>query len=195
MTDAEKKKAIILMLGEYLPMYPESKISGEGLKTYARVLVDYPLEQLRAGMEKAIRKSEFFPKPVHIINAIEELKAYISTGGNGIPDAGEAFKEMVEQAKLHSVFTDKWKFSTPAIAKAVQRFGKNEVLYMQESEIGIARAQFRKIYEEELHKQAEQKLNNEVLQGGVMADLVDKLASNSRIIALGSGANWTMTKN
>ena len=57
MTDAEKKKAIILMLGEYLPMYPESKISGEGLKAYARVLADYPLEQLRAGMEIRV-----FPK-------------------------------------------------------------------------------------------------------------------------------------
>ena len=54
---------------------------------------------------------------------------------------------------------------------------------MNESDIGIARAQFRKIYEEELHKQAERKVNNEVLQGGAMADLVNKLAGK-RVLVL-----------
>lgn len=176
-------KSIVDMLGTYLEIYPESKLSAKGLAMYSRPLRRYSLEQIRIAMDKLSETSEFFPKPVHIIKEINNLAVHVATEGRGIPDAGEAFREMIEQAKRHSVFTDKWKFSTPAIAKAVQRFGKNEVLYMNESEIGIARAQFRKIYEEELHKQAERKLNNEVLQNGKMADLVNKLAGK-RVLVL-----------
>ena len=91
---------------------------------------------------------------------------------------------MIEQAKQHSVFTDKWKFSTPIIEMAVKRFGKMEILYLPESEIGIARAQFRKIYEEELKKQRERKVNNEVLKDSRMANLVNKLAGKSKALAL-----------
>ena len=177
-------KNIVKLLGAYLKMYPECKLTAEGLAMYSRPLGKYSLEQIRIAMDKLSETSEFFPKPVHIIKAINDLAVHVATEGRGIPDAGEAFREMIEQAKRHSVFTDKWKFSTPAIAKAVQRFGKNEVLYMNESDIGIARSQFRQIYEEELHKQAERKLNNEVLQGGAMADLVNKLAGKSRVLVL-----------
>ena len=177
-------KNIVKLLGAYLKMYPECKLTAEGLAMYSRPLGKYSLEQIRVAMDKLSETSEFFPKPVHIIKEINNLAVHVATEGRGIPDAGEAFREMIEQAKRHSVFTDKWKFSTPAIAKAVQRFGKNEVLYMNESDIGIARAQFRKIYEEELHKQAERKLNNEILQGGAMADLVNKLAGKSRVLVL-----------
>ena len=176
-------KNIVKLLGAYLKMYPECKLTAEGLAMYSRPLGKYSLEQIRIAMDKLSETSEFFPKPVHIIKEINNLAVHVATEGRGIPDAGEAFREMIEQAKRHSVFTDKWKFSTPIIAKAVQRFGKNEVLYMNESEIGIARAQFRKIYEEELHKQAERKLNNEVLQNGKMADLVNKLAGK-RVLVL-----------
>ena len=179
-------KDIVKTLSLYLEMFPECKLSPMGLNMYAAALSKYTVPQIKAGMDKLIADVEtgtYFPKPAHIIKAINDLSIHVATDGKGIPDAGEAFKEMLEQAKLHSVFTDKWKFSTPIIAKVVQRFGKNEVLYMNESDIGIARAQFRKIYEEELHKQAERKLNNEVLQNGKMADLVNKLAGK-RVLVL-----------
>ena len=58
------------------------------------------------------------------------------------------------------------------------------MLYLPESEIGIARAQFRKIYEEELNKQRERKANNEVLKNSRMADLVNKLAGKSKVLVL-----------
>jgi hypothetical protein len=180
-------KDIVKTLSLYLEMFPECKLSPTGLNMYAATLSKYSVAQVKAAMDKLMADVEtgtYFPKPAHIIKAINDLAVHVSTDGRGIPDAGEAFREMIEQAKLHSVFTDKWEFSTPAIAKAVQRFGKNTVLYMNESDIGIARAQFRKIYEEELHKQAERKLNNEVLQGGAMADLVNKLAGKSRVLVL-----------
>ena len=180
-------KEIVKLLNLYLEMFPECKLSSTGLNMYAMSLSEYSTAQVKAGMDKLMKDVEtgtYFPKPAHIIKAINDLAVHVSTDGRGIPDAGEAFAEMLNQARLHSVFTDKWKFSTPAIAKAVQRFGKNTVLYMNESDIGIARAQFRKIYEEELHKQAERKLNNEVLQGGAMADLVNKLAGKSRVLVL-----------
>ena len=180
-------KEIVKLLNLYLEMFPECKLSSTGLNMYAMSLSEYSTAQVKAGMAKLMKDVEtgtYFPKPAHIIKAINDLAVHVSTDGKGIPDAGEAFAEMLNQARLHSVFTDKWKFSTPAIAKAVQRFGKNTVLYMNESDIGIARAQFRKIYEEELHKQAERKLNNEVLQGGAMADLVNKLAGKSRVLVL-----------
>ena len=176
-------KDIVKTLSLYLEMFPECKLSPTGLNMHAATLSKYSVAQVKAAMDKLSETSEFFPKPVHIIKEINNLAVHVATEGRGIPDAGEAFREMIEQAKRHSVFTDKWEFSTPAIAKAVQRFGKNEVLYMNESDIGIARAQFRKIYEEELHKQAERKLNNEVLQGGAMADLVNKLAGK-RVLVL-----------
>ena len=179
-------KEIVNVLNAYLEMFPECKLGSKGLNMYAFTLSQYSAEQVNAGMRKLMQDVEtgtYFPKPAHIIKAINDLSIHVATDGKGIPDAGEAFKEMLEQAKLHSVFTDKWKFSTPIIAKAVQRFGKNEVLYMNEADIGIARAQFRKIYEEELHKQAERKLNNEVLQNGKMADLVNKLAGK-RVLVL-----------
>ena len=180
-------KDIVKTLSLYLEMFPECKLSPMGLNMYAAALSKYTVPQIKAGMDKLIADVEtgtYFPKPAHIIKAINDLSIHVATDGKGIPDAGEAFKEMLEQAKLHSVFTDKWKFSTPITAKAVQRFGKNEVLYMDESEIGIARAQFRKIYEEELNKQRERKVNNEVLKDSRMANLVNKLAGKSKVLAL-----------
>ena len=185
MSDLNHEQKIAEMMGYYQKGFPvQTRIDDDSFVLYAENLAEYTIPQLNAAMKKIIRTCKYFPSIAEICEAVESLTEHVSTGGKGIPDAGEAFREMIEQAKLHSVFTDKWKFSTPAIAKAVQRFGKNEVLYMNESEIGIARAQFRKIYEEELHKQAERKLNNEILQGGAMADLVNKLAGKSRVLVL-----------
>ena len=177
-------KSIVDMLGTYLEIYPESKLSAKGLAMYSRPLRRYSLEQIRIAMDKLSETSEFFPKPVHIIKAINDLAVHVATEGRGIPDAGEAFREMLEQAKRHSVFTDKWEFSTPEVEMAVKRFGKMEILYLPESEIGIARAQFRKIYEEELNKQRERKVNDEVLKDSRMTDLVNKLAGKSKVLVL-----------
>lgn len=176
-------KEIVKLLNLYLEMFPECKLSSTGLNMYAMSLSEYSTAQVKAGMDKLMKDVEtgtYFPKPAHIIKAINDLAVHVSTDGKGIPDAGEAFAEMLNQARLHSVFTDKWKFSTPAVEKAVQRFGKNEVLYMQESELGTARAQFRKIYEDELRKQRERKVNNAVLENSRISDIVDKLAGNAR---------------
>lgn len=185
MATLEHEEKIIEMMGHYQKGFPvQARIDKEGLAFYAEMLAEYTIPQLNAAMKKIIRTCKYFPSIAEICEAVESLAEHVSTDGKGIPDAGEAFGEMIEQAKLHSVFTDKWKFSTPAIAKAVQRFGKNEVLYMDESEIGIARAQFRKIYEEELNKQRERKVNNEVLKDSRMANLVNKLAGKSKVLAL-----------
>ncbi len=178
-------KSIVEMLGTYLEMYPECKLSARGLAMYIRPLRKYSLEQIGIAMDKLSETSEFFPKPVHIIKAINDLAVHVATEGRGIPDAGEAFREMLEQAKRHSVFTDKWKFSTPEVEMAVKRFGKMEILYLPESEIGIARAQFRKIYEEELNKQRERKVNDEVLKDSRMTDLVNKLAGSKVLVLEG----------
>ena len=185
MSDLKHEEKIAEMMGYYQKGFPvQTRLDENSLVLYAENLAEYTIPQLNAAMKKIIRTCKYFPSIAEICEAVESLTEYVSTDGKGIPDAGEAFREVIEQAKLHSVFTDKWKFSTPAIAKAVQRFGKNEVLYMDESEIGIARAQFRKIYEEELNKQRERKVNNEVLKDGRMANLVNKLAGKSKVLAL-----------
>ena len=179
-------KDIVKTLSLYLEMFPECKLSPTGLNMYAATLSKYSVAQVKAAMDKLMADVEtgtYFPKPAHIIKAINDLAVHVSTDGRGIPDAGEAFREMLEQAKRHSVFTDKWEFSTPEVEMAVKRFGKMEILYLPESEIGIARAQFRKIYEEELNKQRERKVNDEVLKDSRMTDLVNKLAGK-RVLVL-----------
>lgn len=178
---------IVRVLNAYLKMFPECKLDSTGLNMYAFNLSQYSADQVNAGMRKLMQNVEtgtYFPKPAHIIKAIKELNIHVATDGKGIPDAGEAFAEALYQARLHGMFTDKWTFSTPVVEKAVRRFGKMDLLYMPETEIGIARAQFRRIYEEELHKQAEKKLNNEILQNTKMTDLVNKLAGKSKVLVL-----------
>ena len=185
MSDLKHEEKIAEMMGYYQKGFPaQTRLDDEGLVLYATMLAEYTIPQLNAAMKKIIRTCKYFPSVAEICEAADSLAEHVSTEGKGVPDAGEAFREMIEQAKQHSVFTDKWKFSTPVIEMAVKRFGKMEILYLPESEIGIARAQFRKIYEEELKKQRERKVNNEVLKDSRMANLVNKLAGKSKVLAL-----------
>ena len=189
MSDLKHEEKIAEMMGYYQKGFPvQTRLDETSLVLYAENLAEYTIPQLNAAMKKIIRTCKYFPSIAEICEAVESLTEHVSTDGKGIPDAGEAFREMIEQAKLHSVFTDKWKFSTPAIAQAVTMFGRQKVFEMLDADIAIHKAQFRKSYEAVLSRAKERKVNNAALENSKMVSIVDKLTARSTL-TLEGGAN------
>lgn len=77
----DTKTAIVKVLGEYLEVYPGTKISCKGLLKYADCLAEYKPEDVDKAMTSLLRKSKFFPTVADICEEIKGKKKYTPENG------------------------------------------------------------------------------------------------------------------
>lgn len=143
-TVTEHQENIILALTGYLEAYPNNKVSSDTLKIYAKALYSLSVNQIHAAMMKILRESKFFPSISEILDEAEKITDYLQ--GVSVPTAGEAWQEVMNNAKKYHIY-ERWHFSYPLIQRAAEYFGIKELCTIPEKDISIARAQFMRIYE------------------------------------------------
>lgn len=160
MTNQNKNIKVMQLLTLLSKSYPHSKADGSTLALYVKALEPLSYAQIEAGVTKCLRKCKYFPTVAEIFEAAESIKK--TAARNGKPDAGEAWREVMENAKRNGDYRP-WQYSCPEIAIAVQRFGKMDLLTLKSDAVNTARAQFMKIYNSELEREAERKENKKIL--------------------------------
>ena len=97
MSDLKHEEKIAEMMGYYQKGFPvQTHLDDEGLALCATMLAEYTIPQLNAATKKIIRTCKYFPSVAEICEAADSLAEHVSTEGKGVPDAGEAFREMIE---------------------------------------------------------------------------------------------------
>ena len=152
---------IYKVLSPFLLAFPESKLAGEGLSMYARVLDHLSPEIVEAAMQKCMRSAKFFPRLSDIVEAAGDITQEIS-GESGTPDAGQAWAEAMKLVKERGPY-QKWEYSCPEVEAAIKRFGRMELCMLEETAVNTARAQFRDIYNSETKRARGKKEAQEVL--------------------------------
>ena len=151
----------IEMLTACLRGYPNARATNETIMFYTGVLSDLSFHQVRAALFKLVRTLKYFPTPAEIIEAAEEIGR--AAGDNQLPTAGEAWEEAMKLVKTCHMYKP-WMYSCPEVAKAVEQFGRESLVRLDQSEVGRARAQFRNIYNEILEQEKAQRHNARVLK-------------------------------
>lgn len=157
---SEHEKQIVMALTPYLVAFPQSKMTAEGLVIYAKALGGLSLGALNAAMMKLIKTSKFFPTIAEILEAAESLKQFAS--GQRLPTPAEAWAEVQHEAK-RKYFYRPWELSCPEVEAAAKQFGKYELCTLKAEELGIARAQFTRIYDTIANRARDEAINREVL--------------------------------
>lgn len=156
----KRQMDIYKVLSPFLLAFPESKLAGEGLSVYARVLDHLSPEVVEAAMHKCMRSAKFFPRPSDIVEAAGEITQEVS-GESGTPDAGQAWAEAMKLVKERGPY-QKWEYSCPEVEAAIKRFGRMELCMLEETAVNTARAQFRDIYNSEAKRAHAKKETQEV---------------------------------
>ena len=126
-------------------LYPESKADPETVALYVPILEDLNYEVIKLAMFQLLRTSRFFPKPVEIIEAAETIQAALMK--RTLPTSGEAWEEAIDCIK-HNGSQKPYPFSCPEVKMAVKRFGYTALLELKTDDVGTARAQFMRIYQQ-----------------------------------------------
>ncbi len=135
---------IIKLLQRYFAAYPNSQMDAGALAFYARALAPLSIETIDAAMMMLIRTSKFFPSIAEVFQAAQSLIDYME---NKRPSATEAWAEVMREARRKHLYKP-WDYSCDEVQKAVAAFGKQELCTLEEDKVGIARAQFMKMYNE-----------------------------------------------
>ncbi len=139
-----------------------SPVSEATLEIYAQMLSDIPEEILDKILYQILNTCKFFPT----IAEIREIAVNIMTDGKRIPDAIEAWGEVIQQIDLTGYYGMP-KFSHPLISETVKMFGWQNLCMSEQ--LDYDRAHFIKAYES-LRKRAIDELR--VLPAGeVLASL------------------------
>ena len=149
------------MLTACLRGYPNARATNETIMVYTGVLSDLSFPQVRAALFKLMRTLKYFPTPAEILEAAEDMSRV--AGDNQLPTAGEAWEEVMRLVKECHVYKP-WYFSCQQVEKAVSQFGKETLVSLNQSDVGTARAQFRKIYNDILEQEKAQRHNEQVLK-------------------------------
>ena len=140
-----KESEIAKVIATYLTAYPQSKIEPTGLVLYAKALNDYSLPEIEAAMTKLLAVSKFFPSVSEIIEQIHNVRGIASDA----PElaAAEAWGEVMDYVKHKGIYQS-WPYSRSEVKEAVRQFGGREELCLLEMDtVGVARAQFMRIYD------------------------------------------------
>ena len=155
--------AIIDILTPYFQIMPKAKSltqdESETLMLYADILIELPLDVLKAAMVKCALTSTFFPTIAEIFTQAESVcrQQY----GTTLPDADEVWHEVTEWIKHHQTRQKvSMEFSCEELAEAVKNFGQRELLRMEDSQIDVVRAQFMRTYEAVVKRRREHRLND-----------------------------------
>lgn len=144
MTEEDRIRTVKLMSLCH-QLYPESKADPETIALYIALLDDLSYDVIKLAMFQLMRTSVFFPKPVEIIEAAETIQAALMK--RTLPTSGEAWEEAIEWVK-HSNSQKPFPYSCPEVKMAIKRFGYTALIELKTDDVGTARAQFMRIYQQ-----------------------------------------------
>ena len=148
------------MLTAALRGFPNSKANDETIMLYVMALDDMPFMEFRAALTKLLKTSKFFPTIADICETAESLRHTMNEDKE--LDAGQAWEEAMRLVRTCHVYKP-WTYSTPDVEQAVKQFGKQELCALEMEDVGTARAQFRRIYNDVVSRRKEREQNKEVL--------------------------------
>ena len=142
----ETIKSAILLMQEF---WPDWKVTDNTFNAWCIVLEDYPLEQVQFGLMQFIKQPKKtyvkVPRPDQIVEIIHD---HFNTSWD------EVFDEICAKAyqSLHPVFNmGRWieiKWSHPDVPVLMERMGgASYFAELNTKDLGVARAQFRQVYE------------------------------------------------
>lgn len=158
-----------VVLDALVAAFPRTQLSAETVQIYARFLVDFDLEAAVNGAAKWIARGKGFP----LISELREACAV--AGGDGVPDADLAFREVLRAVSRWGAYGEP-KWSHPAIEAAVESIGWREVCLSDNAP--ALRAHFAKSYEAAKKRTTDPK--HAQLVAGVVKDLKQQLVGADR---------------
>lgn len=162
----ENVKNICAVLIPYLAIFPDCKLTKEGVKLYAEVLEDKPAEKVAVVMKKLCKTSKFFPRIADIVEAIEGLDEYQAKAeGKGTLTPAEAWEAVMDTCKSHSIYSkEPWSFVNAEVERSARIFGLLDLATIEAKDINIARAQFMRIYTSVIEQKKAEKENKKLLE-------------------------------
>lgn len=160
--------------------FPNSKITGENIFIYAIALSELSESELKAAVLKCMRTCKFLPSIAEIMEQAQNM-VEVATGTKAkSPD--EAWNEVQRQMQEAFIYK-KPVFSTPEIEAAAMAMGWTGLCETPADVIGVARAQFLKMYESVCKRKHEARIDNNVLQlagitAGKMKSIEGRKAGN-----------------
>lgn len=185
MDKTSKYEAVMKLLTLVNKAYPYSKADGATFALYAKALEPLSYDEINAGVTKCLRKCKFFPTVAEIFEAAESLKK--TAAGNEKPDAGEAWREAIENVKRNGDYRP-WRYSCDEVKQAVKRFGKMDLIMLESDAVNTARAQFMRIYNAIVERQAEKEENRKVfaqLGNRKVQELINSTAGKLALVSRG----------
>ncbi len=156
-----REAEILKVLTPYASAFPNVKIKAEAWPIYARALaIQLSPDEVNAAMLKLLNTVKWFPTIAEIIEAGQSIRD--TAHGSSLPDASEAWEEVIRQGRMNGLERP-WTYSCPEVKRALERFGKSELMHIEESQTNTARAQFMRIYNEVLQSAKTERENNAVL--------------------------------
>jgi hypothetical protein len=156
-----RETEILKVLKPYASAFPNVKMQPEAWPIYARALsIQLTPEEVNAAMMKLLNTVKFFPTIAEIIEAANSIRE--TAQESTLPDAGEAWEEVIRQGRMNGLERP-WTYSCPEVKKALERFGKSELMHVEESQTNTARSQFMRIYAEVIQSAKTERENNAVL--------------------------------
>ena len=152
MTNQNKNVKVMQLLTLLSKSYPHSKADGSTLALYVKALEPLSYAQIEAGVTKCMRKCKFFPTVAEIFESAERMT--MTANNTGKPDAGEAWKEVMDNVRKYSCYKP-WQYSCAEVEQAVWQFGKMDLIMLESDAVNTARAQFMRIYNTIVERQAE----------------------------------------
>lgn len=160
LTDLEKRYALALTPLLHVSVNAKD-VTGNKIRAYAIALSDLDLGALSAGVTRCLQTKTFFPSIPEIREAANTMTEYVT--GTGMKSPDEAWKEVQRQMQEAFIYK-KPVFSTPEIEQAVSSMGWASLCATPVDVIGVARAQFLKIYDSVCRRKEAHKINDQVLQ-------------------------------
>lgn len=178
---------IVHLLTPYLMAFPNCKINAGGLVVYSKVLSKLELVEIEAAMNKIILTSKFFPSVAEIYEQVQVMRNYALTKSglaNNLTDA-EAWENVQKVVKGHGQYSrEPWIFANEKVERAARQYGLMELCRLESNEVGIARAQFMKIYNRIVSKENADRYNNIALNslgGSGVKKLIGNIAEVKKI--------------
>lgn len=171
----ENQKAIAVMCSLFNGFTPEKAA------VYDRFLSDIPAPLLSKAIQYLAMTAKFPPTVAEIRAEAERI--YHKAQGIQEPDASRAWEAAKDAiSRVGSYRTPK--FDDPICEKAVQRFGWKELCQTPVDSMGVARAQFMKMYESIAASSKKEKQTARLLGDGKVQALIQRVAERKQ---LGSG--------
>lgn len=183
MTNQNKNIKVMQLLTLLSKSYPHSKADGSTLALYVKALEPLSYAQIEAGVTKCMRKCKFFPTVAEIFESAESMT--MTANNTGKPEAGEAWQEAMDNVRKYSCYKP-WQYSCDEVKQAVKQFGKMDLIMLESDAVNTARAQFMRIYNAIVNRQAEKEENQKVfaqLGNRKVQELINSAANKLALVS------------